>query len=597
MRSAGSMQTPPPTSTSALRRKVQKVQTVKLAKLSTANTRRMSSSVVERADTIDKAASKIEESPLQLPNLQFSPDEFSFPASGPATVPAYPQHKLFWDPDQGEEGMNIDFPTDDPFTFSGKPQKGLDPFVSSNAKSMVSQLPPSPSFDDFDTNTSQNVELSTIHGAADQSDFLPTSGLMISKGVNPSLLFSSPGCSSAPSVAVQLVQSDTLQPYANQIRDARIEKELSLDRKAKRRRKVQDDSPAVKAALQVLRDETDIHTEIEPPTLDVVVPHVHEARIRAGKATFTSAERNRREASTKKTQSIIHRHQSIQQSRKRTAVMLRIDKNGRAMTEARLVCDDEDSSHKSNPEVESLSDENESTSSSESDEMIISQPQSFAFPEPKTRKPKLARFATESKTHSQKSSYASTFASSNTTYTLPTSENPTGSRGTGTISSSKRRRGSHTKRRLHRTLSPTTMSDSIDGMRNDDRVVEVETETETTTSGDDNGGAQFELKKIVRNREQNNAMTRSGARNQTAGQRHVYTAFGDQIPANSYGKVMSTGQGRGLQMIDDISPTTVTDPELATPSSGRDSHASDSTRCICHASEVEGELMILWYVD
>ncbi len=43
------------------------------------------------------------------------------------------------------------------------------------------------------------------------------------------------------------------------------------------------------------------------------------------------------------------------------------------------------------------------------------------------------------------------------------------------------------------------------------------------------------------------------------------------------------------------SPTTITDPDLATPSTDRGSHASSgSTRCICNSSSPDGHLMIQW---
>lgn len=46
----------------------------------------------------------------------------------------------------------------------------------------------------------------------------------------------------------------------------------------------------------------------------------------------------------------------------------------------------------------------------------------------------------------------------------------------------------------------------------------------------------------------------------------------------------------------DISPTTVTDPDLATPVSERDSQLSESTRCICNVPDSGGHLMIQWYI-
>jgi hypothetical protein len=45
------------------------------------------------------------------------------------------------------------------------------------------------------------------------------------------------------------------------------------------------------------------------------------------------------------------------------------------------------------------------------------------------------------------------------------------------------------------------------------------------------------------------------------------------------------------------SPTTITDPELATPSTDRDSLASNmSTRCVCNSSVLDGTVPVVqWY--
>jgi hypothetical protein len=42
------------------------------------------------------------------------------------------------------------------------------------------------------------------------------------------------------------------------------------------------------------------------------------------------------------------------------------------------------------------------------------------------------------------------------------------------------------------------------------------------------------------------------------------------------------------------SPTTVTDPDITTPSTDRDSNLSDETRCVCGTSDGSGQLMIQW---
>lgn len=545
-------------------------------------------------------ASHIEESPLQLATLQFSPEGFGMSMSGPATAPAYPQHKLLWDPDQNTDGMSIDFPTDDPFTFGDGTDKGLGSFVSSETKAAASQLPLSPSFDDFGTGNVRQMDqpMSSTLDPTDQAEFFPT-GLMIqgtSKGVDPSLLFSSPGHPSGQTALASLVVNETLQPYANQIRDAQIERELSLERKAKRRRKVQDDSPAVKAALQALRDENDICAEIKRTATDDIGPQLRAGRPMAGRVTFKSREVIKRDGPGKKIRSLKHYQRNIPESRNRTAITLTIDENGRAKTETKSLPNHPGMSSEGNIDVDDVSEESESASSTESEEMTISQPQSFAFTDVKPRKLKPSRYTADSKAHSQKSSYASTFATSDTTFSLPVSEKSIRRKLTNPLADAHRRRITHVNHRSHRALSPTTISDDMSDVVYNERGVQSEDETETAmTSDDDKGDAQSELRKIIRNRSQYGAANRSTMRKSFYGPHHAYASFGDQPPPSIYSKSVSYSQGRAQEIIDDISPTTITDPDLATPSTSNESHGSDSTRCVCHMSaEIEGELMILW---
>lgn len=601
IRSAGSMQTPPPTSTSASRRKAQQSQAAKFSMQPASSSRRMSTPTLANSKKAETMASHIEESPLQLPTLQFSPEGFGLPTSGPATAPAYPQHKLFWDPDQNTDGMSIDFPADDPFTFGEGTDKGLGSFISSGTKAAVSQLPLSPSFHDFGTSNVRQTDepMPSTLDPTNQAEFFPT-GLMIqgtSKGVDPSLLFSSPGHSSGQPALASLAVNETLQPYANQIRDAQIERELSLERKAKRRRKVQDDSPAVKAALQVLRDENDICAEIKRTATDDLGPQLRAGRSMAGRVIFKSREVIKRDGSGKRIRSLKHHPRNVQESQNRTAVTLTIDENGRAKTETKTLPNHPGMSSEGNiDDVDGVSEESESASSTESEEMTISQPQSFAFTNVKPRRSKPSRYAADAKAHSQKSSYASTFVTSDTTFSLPVSEKSIRRKLTNPLADAHRRRSTHVNRRSHRALSPTTISDDMSDVVYNERGTESQDETETaTTSDDDKGDAQSELKKIIRNRSQHGAANRSTARKSSYGPHHAYASFDGQPPPSIYSKSVSYSQERAQEIIDDISPTTITDPDLATPSTSNESHASDSTRCVCHMSaEIEGELMILW---
>ncbi|MCJ1465921.1 hypothetical protein MMC07_004540 [Pseudocyphellaria aurata] len=594
MRSAGSMQTPPPTSTSASRRKSQKAQAAKLAKQSYASARRMSTPVVPKSNAVDVTSGQTEESPVQLGALQFSPDGIEFPLSGPATAPIYPQQKLFWDPDQNTDGMNIDFSAEDPFTLSfglGTP-KGLDPFVSLGEQTTADQLPASASFNHFDPRSSQitDAAMSIDLDSTNQSDFLTSSGLMIrgtsttkfpGKGVNPSLLFSSPGRFPAQSASAKVHPNDTLQPYAHQIGDAQIENEVSSNKRPKKRRKPETDSPAVMAALETLRDENDLRSEVNEKATDRATFLLRKSSQKS-RASIQSSELLKRSAQAG--HSGLHRLGVTRQPKKRPVVTLTIDAHGRAKTETKTACDDDEPSSNARMELDSPSDDSEKSSSSGSTMMILSRPQSFALPYKKHQNPKLARFATDSKTHSQKSSYASMISSGKNANILPVWEKQNLRRATGLAPSVDGQRRPHSKNMTNRSSSAATVSELMNNMRDHDRETEIESETDTViTSDDDKGDAQYELKKIIQNRAHDRAAFRSGLKNGKIGEARDHDSCTDQMTPCGYSALLPAHDGRARNHYDSISPTTITDPDLTTPSTGpstgRESHVSDSTRC------------------
>lgn len=545
----------------------------------------------------ERLPSQVEESPLHLGSLQFSPDGFGFPMSGSVTVPAYPQHKLFWDSNQNENGMSIDFPYE-PFDLGLENSKILDPFTSAHQKGNVSHLPSSSSLDEVGIKGSHHMDIEnpTNQGSANQPDFT-SAGLMIRnvpKGVNPSLLFSSPSRPPQHSMPIEKIPSEVLQPYANQVRDAQMDKEPGLDRAPKRRRKLYEDSPAVKAALQALREDTNSRTSTEEMSDEIVPVQSRNANIRKSRVTSKASESSQRLGSSRRMQTNMHYRASMRPATSRTAVTLTIDENGRAKTETKII---HESAESSGPFLEADigvgfdSEDGASASSSESDEMVMSQPTSFAPSNQKAGKPKLGRFITDSKTHSQKSSYASTLALSNVGYSMPLSERSYRRTSSARRPGSSSRRESPTKRGINRAHPLAAISDDADRF-SDGRVIEVNSEVETlSTSDDDRGDAQSELKKILRVREQRRPSAQAGARKSSV----IYSTSRSQIPAQLFG-AMAFGRGDGVNTFDNNSPTTITDPDLSTPGTGGESLAGEATRCVCPGYEIEGELMILWYV-
>ena len=592
MRSAGSMQTPPPTSTSASKRKAQQSQVAKLAKESSANGRRVSSPIFQKQDNVDNSMSQLETSPNLFPGLQFSPEVFGdFSMDGPSTAPAYPQHKLFWDADPNADGMNIDFRADDSFGIEIGDQKTLDPFVSTFNQSPV----PHTSNQDFSTSTgnAMGFPISTTTSSVHETSFVSASGqtekaLSFGNGVNPSLLFSSPSQpSKQPDLPeLQVNRSENLQPYAHQIRDAQLEKELESTRRPKRRRGPEADSPAVKAALRALRDgksessgsEQVIRDDVELPAND----RARKTRVSSGPPENLVHQRSYPTKQRSKSQA--YHQSSARQARKKSALTFTIDENGRAKTETKFVDEDGGPASENHMDVDSTSQDSESASSSDDEDagMTISQHQSFDFPVQKPKQPRLGRFVTDPKSHSQKSSYASTFASSSTSNSLP-GRDPSKRRVISEFALPLDTRIQSNANPLDHTPSSATVSDYLNGVDG-----EIAGDAEVAGNTDDTkGDAQFELKKIIQKRSQSKAAKqsqRSGSGRRVGTQHQAYPTYGTQI--HPYG-----GYGRGQSTLMNISPTTITDPDFATPSTTR---TTDSTRCVCHVTDTDDELMILW---
>ncbi|KAL8810016.1 MAG: hypothetical protein Q9200_002912 [Gallowayella weberi] len=574
MRSASSMQTPPPTSTSASRRKVQQAQVAKVVKQSTATGRRMSTPAITKGKKPEALISHIETSP-GFPSLQFSPEGFGFGNSGPATAPVIPQHKLFWDPQPIHDVMNLDFTASDPFALGIGIDKTLDPFISSQGPATPSRLP---------TATFNSDDFPTFPLSAKVPAKKFTKSRVTTNVVNPSMLFSSPGPSSGLSnvPSSQAGMDLNLQPYAHQVQDAEREIELVGPRMSKRRKGPEKDSPAVKAAMEVLRSEAGAQPPVRRSFTSPVVPSTNISDVKAALS-------NRPARSTERTspnRGPLPRYRpspcnDSQQAQKQTTLTLTIDSSGRARTEKKVVKQDAGLPSKSQMDVDSGTEDDESSTSSEENDIATSQRQSFSFARQKPGKAKLTRFALDSKTHSQKSSYASTFASSSTANGVK-SINP----HNRVMSNLSTQFDDSSLLPLpasdDRASSSTLVSDRLDGR--DPHHSEDEAPVE---SDNDKGNAQSELKKMKQRREQSKVGLSTGTKT-TRGQSFQYPNPTAADPMQMFPYAMQPNDPFN------ISPTTITDPDLATPISARDSQANnDCTRCVCRGSEPDGDLMIL----
>ena len=521
---------------------------------------------------------QLEASPLEFPSIQFSPDMFTFPVLGPATAPAYPQHKLFWDPSQSD-GMDIDFSRnlEDPFNTDSR--STLDPFVSVHDQSFASQASMPSSFLNFPLDGPLEVSAS-VSSTHKQTNVVPAKGPSRDKasrttssaaGVNPSLLFSSPGHLSEPlngsMASTQILDEDALQPYAYQIQEAIREKAAGGGGTIRKKRKPVDDSPAVKAALEALREDDANRSPPKRNKSDLVAT---QSSNRQPQSTRIPLKLRRGTSSPTK---------GSKENTRRTAVSLTIDASGRARTEARTIIDDPKSSHHDDSALpDSQSDGSDSESSSGNSILAIttSQAPSFNIPTSKTRQPKIGRFATNPKSHSQKSSSISIYTSSSYTDGMSEVANEGSSVGASRTRSVNQKSRSGSGKMSRPLKSPDVFNSHADK----DEVSEAET---VMSSEGHKGTAQYELKKLLRDRAKETPTVPVNPRDPKNGNKpknHLQSAYGSNAaPTASHNQ----------HTFSSISPTTVTDPDLASP----DNHAHESVRCVCLVASNDGQ-MINW---
>ncbi|MCJ1284807.1 hypothetical protein MMC26_004144 [Xylographa opegraphella] len=593
------MQTPPPTSTSALRRKAQQAQVAKLVQESAAAGRRISAPLFPQVGNVESSLIRKEASPQRFPALDFSPDIFDFSTSGPiTTAPNFPQNRLFWEP-KDDDDMNIDFSADIANPFDTPRQPPLDPFISVHSHASASGPQTSMSLSNFDDVGSKAGLNDTASSCFTQAGFVSTAGLIGDRhmhqatsvdGVDPSLLFSSPSKSLRPlntSMAfIRVVDADSLQPYAYQIQEAKRDKAFGGILKAKKKRKPDCDSPAVTAALETLRGDGPERPKLYRSATDSVTIRTNSDTRKFSEQSSSNRVDNtlgQRRTSPIRLIRSSRFHGNALYPRRRTALALTIDSTGRARTEARPFLDGTDTTNV-RMELTELGMESDDTDSDTSSNqstigMITSQTTSFDISSWKPRSAKAGRSAQDSVSHSSKSSYTSSYISSSNAENWQTTNNANSS--LYSASTGEKRHGT---KFVQNQLALRTDFEYV----NDTRVEEEVSEAETVLESDEgNGSAQHELRKVLKDRQAaKKSMSEEEGRSKHSPINHS-TACLIQRHHNTHEKG-TAGNLSGL------SPSTMSDPDLPSPRS--QSNISNNIRCICHDTLNDGE-MVSWYVS
>ena len=587
-RSAGSMQTPPPTSTSALRRKAQQAQVAKLVQQSATAGRRMSVPLSSQAEKIESSIMRTEASPQQFSALDFSSDIFDFSTSIPATAPNFSPHRLFWE-SKDDDDMNIDFSADLANPLDTHRQPPLDPFISVHSHSSASGAHTSMSFLNFDEVVSKTGLKDTASSGFAQASFVSPAGLVGDRnmhqgtgvnGVDPSLLFSSPsrGLRSldTPVVSTRILDADALQPYAYQIQEAKRDKAFGGILKSQKKRKPDCDSPAVIAALETLRGDGTERPKLHRSATDSVTIRTNIDPRRFSEQSSSVRLDNtlgKRQSSPVKQIRSERFHESAVHPRRRTALTLTIDSTGRARTETRSFVNGTDTAnvHRAT-DLDKESDDTDSDCSSDQSTigMITSQAPSFDFSSQKPRSTKVGRLAQNSVSHSSNSSYTSSYMSSNNADNRQTTNNAKSSLHTSSVGENR-----PATKFVQNQLALCTVGEQVSEAES---VLEVD---------EGNGSAQHELRKVLKDRQEARKPMSEGRDRSKHHSIDHSTAFPIQLYRNPYEKA-TTDNLAGL------SPTTISDPDLPSPRSN--SGISDIIRCICHNTLNDGQ-MISWYAS
>lgn len=507
---------------------------------------------------------------------------FTYPMTAPATAPIFTNTKPFWDPDSSMSGMDMDL------DFSAGNNALFDPGMShrishsvdwGRSNQMFQDTVNIPAFSediaqpsrrqrpiiskDSIPSTAPNISDPGFSFGGSTMSEDPFAVAASSGAVDPGLLFTFPELTPSnltgpeldpPTLSYSRPPSQIVrEPYQHQQRESRRDQEeLRRSRSSKenktvaRHEKTFFSSPAKKSNRPGLqRSASDSRTKVGPSRksgqLSVIAPRPLTAEVRENV--------NKRRTSPLKHQnrtSLSSIPESV--SGTRTSLTFSIDANGRARTETKIIVEEPLTmkAQSSSPISDDWVSSQHSDSSTDEDPIILpSRNSSFSLPPKRLEKPKLTRFGSSRQSvEGQRQSI----------------EEPQRSFSASGIFSEK------------------------------GQPDEQESEAETVMEDEDGSGdATAALRKVVESRKQ-------GAIRQGSSQHHFQSKYPNQRMNTSHSTPHKNSQlYYNSTSSTNLSPTTVSDPDLATPSTDRESSRSDSTRCICSNRDGDG-FMIQWYV-
>ncbi|KAL4934570.1 PHD finger domain protein [Aspergillus undulatus] len=560
-KSAASMQTPPPSSAS--RNKV-----TEFGELSNTGRRPLESGLT--GEHLETPSRVMGASPRLFGGLPSSPDPFQLGTINPSASPFFPQQKLFWDHGleqhtadlglSGGEGNLFDSANTDTF------------HVSSTNPTQEYHIPQLPHIEggmelpEFNSSLYALSSGAPTDAALFPAPFSTSPRLPLPKADDPALFLSSPARrfgGTQPTPEKRLFPRQR-QPYHHQTEEFRRE-EL---------RRAQGVNPH----LSEYEDDDDYTPRQSRPTLtrSLTVNAVSANRPGSG-GTMSSASGIRKSPSKGRSSPIkplrapLPRSNSVASGfpRRSQSVVLKIGKDGRAKAEMQPVL--EASTGLTDPvggmDLDGSATESEYDSAEFPEYPPSSRNPSFAFSE--AGRPNIARSDSGSRPPSMGS-----YTSSHSGRVSPWATAPRGPARRPALKATLddwKRTPKRQTAMLHSDLSYSSAA-SIPGS-----IADAE---------EDTGDAQHALRKVLQNK---GRIPRS----------QTFASFGSRSNRSlqSLTQLQSSPPRFGVELDSDAreantSPTTITDPDLATPCTDRYSNPSNGTRCICNSMDNGGHLMI-----
>lgn len=568
-KSAASMQTPPPTSAS--RRKIPDFES--MGSVGRGTTPR-------GANHLETPSRLLGVSPRLFGNPQASPDLFQLAALDPTGSPFFPQQRLFWD--QEQESSVLGLPPVDSDRVNAHVER------SPARSAMNTNIPQLPAIDgsmDLPEFTNGGFAISSARptdAALFPAPFSTSPRIPVTKAEDPAMFLSSPARRFGGPQITPERRPGIRQPYHHQIEESKREElRRALGYEGHRPGSFSsysgdddDDEFTPRGRPGLTRSVT--HTAI---TSSSHRPLSQSSGIMATTSGIRKSPSKGRTSPVKTMRPMpLGRSNSVATMPTRSqSVVLKIGKDGRAKAEMQPV--DEGPTGLTDPltgmDLDGSATESEVDPAEYSEYPVLPRPLSSSFSLFDGGRPSLSRSDSGSRPPS-KGSYASTVGSSHSGRMSPWAGSSRGlsSRSTyrGSPEAVKRTPSKRHSSLLHSDATYTRSSVASQTLPGED---------------DDSGDATHALRQVLKDRGR-------GPRPSTGG-------YGARLPrAATFAHIRSSPPR--LHSDFDIhpshhsnhSPTTLTDPDLATPSTDRHSNPSNGTRCVCNSMDNGGHLMIQW---